>query len=55
MNKNNILLTFVHVDGYLTFAWFEKKEDASLFAFTSKEVKSVIECFDCSNIKEVYL
>ena len=51
----NILLTFNHVDGYYTYAWFETIDDAREFASNSTEVKSIIECCDCSNAKEVIL
>ena len=51
----NILLTFVHIDGYCTYAWFETEDDAREFASNSTEVKSIIECCDCSNAKEVIL
>ena len=49
----NILLTFDHVDGYHTYAWFETEDDARYFASNSIEVKSIIECYDCSNITEI--
>ena len=51
----NILLTFVHIDGYSTYAWFETIDDVRYFASSSTEVKSIIECCDCSNAKEVIL
>ena len=51
----NILLTFDHVDGYHTYAWFETEDDARYFASNSIEVKSIIECYDCSNITEILL
>lgn len=54
MNRN-ILLTYKHTEGYLTFAWFETEEEARFFSANSPEVKSIIECYDCSNIREVIL
>ena len=45
----NILLTFDHIDGYFTYAWFETEDDARELAKNNKivyitidEVKEVI-------------
>lgn len=51
----NILLTFEHINGYNTYAWFETIDDARYFVSNSTEVKSIIECCDCSNAIEVIL
>ena len=51
----NILLTFDHIDGYYTYAWFETEDDAREFASNSTQIKCINECYDCSNAKEVIL
>ena len=51
----NILLTYEHINGYSTYAWFETIDDVRYFASSSTEVKSIIECYDCSNAREVLL
>ena len=51
----NILLTFDHIDGYCTYAWFETIDDVRYFASNSTELKSIIECCDCSNAREILL
>ena len=52
---DRLLLTYEHINGYSTYAWFETIDDARYFASNSTEVKSIIECCDCSNAKEVIL
>lgn len=51
----NILLTFDHVDGYYTYAWFETIDDVRYFASNSTQIKYINECYDCSNAKEILL
>ena len=51
----NILLTFVHIDGYCTYAWFETEDDAREFASNSTQIKCINECYDCSNTREILL
>ena len=51
----NILLTFCHIDWYNTYAWFETEDDAREFASNSTKVKQIIECYDCSNTREILL
>ena len=54
-DMDRLLLTYEHVNGYSTYAWFETIDDVRYFASSSTEVKSIIECCDCSNAKEVIL
>ena len=54
MNQN-ILLTFEHIKGYRTYAWFETVDDAKYFASNSTEIKSIIEYYYCSNVREIQL
>lgn len=54
MNQN-ILLTFEHIKGYNTYAWFETIEDVEGFIDDSTEIKKVLECYDCSNVAEIDL
>lgn len=51
----NILLTFEHVEGYPTYAWFETEEYARDFIENSTQIKEVLECYDCSNVAEINL
>lgn len=51
----NILLTYEHIDGYSTYAWFETEDDAREFASNSSEIESINECYDCSNVREIIL
>ena len=43
----NILLTFDHIDGYYTYAWFETEDAAREFASNSTQIKCINECYDC--------
>ena len=54
MDKN-ILLTYKHVKGYFTFEWFETVEEARCFSANSLEIDKIVECYDCSTVKEVIL
>ncbi|MDU6996005.1 MAG: hypothetical protein E6356_14180 [Terrisporobacter othiniensis] len=51
----NILLTYEHIEGYSTFAWFETVEDAEEFIKNTCILKQVLECYDCSNVTEIDL
>lgn len=51
----NILLTFDHIEGYSTYAWFESEEDMREFINNSTQIKEVNECYDCSNVREIIL
>lgn len=53
--EQNILLTYEHIDGYNTYAWFTSIKDVNDFIITSKEITSLIECMDCTNCKEIDL
>lgn len=54
MNQN-ILLTFDHIEGYSTYAWFETVEDVKDFIENTAQIKEINECFDCSNVGEINL
>ena len=43
----NILLTFNHVDGYYTYAWFETEDDAREFASNATQITCINEGYDC--------
>lgn len=51
----NILLTYEHIEGYSTYAWFESIDDAKYFIKYSVTLKEVLECYDCSNVAEIEL
>lgn len=51
----NILLTYDHIDGYSTYAWFESEEDVREFVENSIQIKEINECYDCSNAREIIL
>lgn len=53
--EQNILLTYEHVGGYLTYGWFESINEANDFVMISEEIASLIECIDCTNCKEIDL
>ena len=52
---DRLLLTYEHINGYSTYAWFETIDDAREFASNSTQIKCIKECCDCSNAKEVIL
>ena len=54
-DMDRLLLTYEHINGYSTYAWFETIDDVRYLASNSTEVKSIIECYDCSNAREVLL
>lgn len=51
----NILLTFDHVDGYSTYAWFETEEDVRDFIKNSTQIREINECYNCQNVEEIIL
>lgn len=51
--SQNILVTYEHISGYNTFAWFYDEEEARIFIETESTVKEVIECYDCIYAKTV--
>ena len=52
---DRLLLTYEHINGYSTYAWFETIDDAREFASNSTQIKYINECYDCSNAKEILL
>lgn len=53
--EQNILLTYEHVGGHLTYGWFESVEYVYDFIQNTDEIKNIIECLDCSNCKQINL
>ena len=45
---DRLLLTYEHVNGYCTYAWFETIDDVRYFASNSTEIKSIIEDVETS-------
>ncbi|MBO3356308.1 hypothetical protein [Clostridium perfringens] len=55
--NNKILLTYRHVNRYLTYEWFENIDDLNYFIKNSKGkiMLDIVECIDCSKAVNIDL
>lgn len=53
--NNNILLTYVHIDGYDTYKWFENVKSVDEFIKSTDKVHEILECIDCTNAVNIPL
>lgn len=51
----NILFTYINKDGVHTYDWFEDTKELDSFIKGNDNIKTSLECYDCSNVRELDL